>query len=113
MMERLGVPFEYGHLIGWHNVSDFARHLDQASNTWRAQHQDEANYASGLHTNAALADIYDLLAALAVSFSRAHGGRPKAPKPYPRPWVDDKDEKHIGRDAIPVADFDDWYYTRR
>ena len=111
MMERLGVPFECAHLIGWHNVADFARHLDQASCVWRAQFPEEANYSSALHANAALADIFDIIAAFAANFARAHGnGRAKTPKPYPRPWISDRDERHIGRDPIPVADFDDWYY---
>ena len=37
---------------------------------------------------------------------------PKRPKPIPRPGVSDEDKgaKHIGKDPIPVSEFEKWYY---
>lgn len=58
-----------------------------------------------------IADLYDLVAAYAVMYARAHsGGRTikNIPK-YPRPWAE-ADSKRIGSGAIPVRDFDTWYY---
>lgn len=53
-----------------------------------------------LKTNAILADIFDLLA-------RAHSGRRK-PEPYPRPTA----KKKIGKGAIPVSEFWDWWNNK-
>ena len=114
MMERMGAPLDLAPAIGWHNVRDFARHAaaNQASNLWRAAHPDEAAYASGLHLNAALADLFDLVAEFATAYATANskGRRAKRPPRYPRPWVRDSGTKRIGRGAIPVAEFDAWYY---
>lgn len=53
-------------------------------------------------TNAILADLYDLFA-----LTNAKKGR--KPKPYPRP----KEEKKIGKGAIPIKDFWDWWNKER
>ena len=111
LMRTIGVPFESCHLIGWHNAATMARWLraDEGSYTWRAEHPEEASYREGLQHSAQLADIYDLLCSFAVMFAQAHSkSKPKQPGRYPRPW--EKNERKIGRGAIPVADFDDWYY---
>ncbi len=34
---------------------------------------------------------------------------PKRPKRIPRPGVEDETERRIGRDPIPISDFDEWY----
>ena len=58
-----------------------------------------------------LADIYDLIANFAVMYARAHsGGRTVKQVPrYPRPW-EKGDVQRIGRDPIPIEEFDSWYY---
>ena len=111
MMKVLGVPLDRCHLLGWRNTADLARCLlkDQGSYIWRAQHEEECRYGERLQTNAMLADVYDLLANFATAFAAAHSkSRPKKPKRYPRPW--EKCEQRIGRDPIPIKDFDSWYY---
>jgi hypothetical protein len=35
--------------------------------------------------------------------------RPRQPKPYPRPWAKGQGERRIGKDPIPIADFDKWW----
>lgn len=103
-MERLGITLAQANRYGWHNVAAFVRHLGQGSYLWAYKHPDEAAYFSPLHTAAQLADLYDL-----VNTARRDGKKgARAPKPYPRPWA--KDKKRIGRGAIPVRDFDAWYY---
>ena len=112
-MERIGAPLSECDSVGWHETFTLARHIaaDSGSHTYRALHQEEAAYAEQLHIAAMLADLYDLLATFAVAYARAHsGGRSvKAIPKYPRPW-DKGDAKRIGRGAIPIKDFDDWYY---
>jgi len=43
------------------------------------------------------------------NYVNSHGGRGAAPKPIERPWRKERREK-IGRGAIPVSEFNRWYY---
>lgn len=104
MMERLGIPISQAHVMGWHNIAVWSRHLGQGSHVHAAMHREEAAYASELHIAAQLADIFDLLNRLRYEILRAK----REPKPYPRPW--DKNRKKFGKGAIPVSEFEDWYY---
>lgn len=79
------------------------------SATLRALKPEETKFASRLQTNAILADVFDAIAAFAMMFAKAHGGKGKAPEPYPRPWAK-QDVQKIGSDPIPIKDFNDWYY---
>lgn len=109
-MERLGAPLDSCHLIGWHNVVRYARHMANVPGThvWRYYNKDEYNYASPLHLAAMIADAYDLINAFYISMTTPKGKAPRRLEPYPRPWR--KDRAKIGRGAIPVRDFDAWYY---
>lgn len=49
-------------------------------------------------TNEILADIFDI-------YAEVHSKKGRKPKPYPRPQV----KRGIGRDAIPVSEFWDWW----
>lgn len=64
-------------------------------------------------TRAMLADIYDAISGLMFMFAKANTPKnkkkPKQPKPYPRPWIKDTDKYSIGRDPIPIKDFDSWW----
>lgn len=53
-----------------------------------------------------LADIFDAIRMFNYSFAK-HGE--KEPRPYTRPWAKDNAQR-IGRDAIPISEFNDWYY---
>ena len=110
MVERLGVPLSSAHLIGWDAVAAWARFAvnDSGSNVWRAKNEELANYATPLHIAAQIADLYDLIQALYISLTTPKGRSPRPLKPYPRPWA--RNEQKIGRGAIPVSEFDDWYY---
>lgn len=110
MLRVLGVPLDRCHLLGWGNIICLAHHIadDPASFVWREEHKDESNYRDALQANALLADLYDQLAALAYMYAVAHKGNPRKPKRYPRPWS--KDTQRIGRGAIPISQFDAWYY---
>ena len=96
--------------IGWAQIANIVRHLPQDSAVWRAMHPEEAQWASGLATAHLLADLYDLVASFAWLFSTAHSkSKPRKPKRYPVPWAKGE-ERHIGKGAITIAEFDEWYY---
>ena len=50
-------------------------------------------------TNAILADLFDLIVAIRTP-------RGQTPKTYPRPT---EEKQEIGKDAIPVSEFWDWW----
>ena len=91
----------------------FVRHLDSRSAVYRAQHPEEAAFASPLKQSAILADLFDAIRALEYTFVLANlkkgAAAPPPPSKYKRPGVDDGVQR-IGRDAIPIAEFNDWYY---
>lgn len=61
--------------------------------------KDEFSYWHTIaKTNSILADIYD-------AFASVHSKKGRKPKPYPRP----KDTKSIGKGAIPISEFWDWW----
>lgn len=67
------------------------------------------NWLSGQRTDMLLATVCDLLSMFQYTYLKANGGKPKKPKPIPRPGVKDSVQR-IGKDPIPIQDFDDWYY---
>lgn len=108
MMERLGTTLDGAPSFGWHAVSVWARHLPEGSATWRALHPEHAAYASDLGRARMLADLFDAVMHATYTIAAAHGGRPRKPKPYPRP--DANDRQRFGSDPIPAAEFDAWFY---
>ena len=52
-------------------------------------------------TNMILADLFD-------AFIMAHRKKGTTPKPYPRPQA----KKGIGKEAIPMGEFWDWWYGK-
>ena len=110
----MGITLESAPLaIGWHNVRDFARHLDEGSAVLRAKHGEVAAFASQVGIAAMLADVCDRLDAIqygiAIAHPRAVRKPDRPPRPRKRPWATG-DEKRIGSGAIPVSEFDEWYY---
>lgn len=108
----LGMTFEQAaDTFGWAELINFMRHLPESSATYRAMNEDAYRFASDLQESAILADIYDAISTFAYMFNRANGGHAKKPNPYKRPWLaDDSSEQHFGKDPIPIADFNSWYY---
>ena len=59
-----------------------------------------------------LARISDDLQQMIWLYGCAHskkGSAPRQPEPIPRPGVTSR-KKRIGKAAIPISEFDDWYY---
>lgn len=109
-MSILGMTFECAALsFGWGNLVDFVHHLPPTSAVYREKYGDASNFSSELMHSAILADIYDAIAAFNYTFAKAHGGKGRKPKPYKRPWTDDGVQR-IGKDPIPISEFNKWYY---
>ena len=66
---------------------------------------DTRDWSERLRTNSLLADLFDAVQLFQYGF--AEKGSPK-PKPYPRPWTEDKAEKY-GKDPIPIREFNNWW----
>ena len=108
-MTLLGMPFEQAaYSFGWGNLRDFANNLPQTSATYRALYGETAAFGTNIKQSAILADIYDAITAFAYTYAKVHDGKGNRPKPYPRPGAD-KGER-IGKDPIPIKDFNKWYY---
>lgn len=85
----------------------FATHLQGDSATAREIDPD----AQWTLVPMLLARISDDLQQFVWLYSCVHAGKgrkPTQPKPIPRPGVDDG-TRHIGKGAIPVSEFDEWY----
>lgn len=106
-MVQLGVRLaDIPRTYGWDALDVFARHLPLDSATRRWESRDEALFASDIGRAALLADIFDAVRAFNFSFS-AKGT--VQPKPHGRPWTSPNTERY-GSDAIPVSEFDAWFY---
>ena len=90
----------------------FIANLDIDSSLMRTIGEvDVAEWASNLKTNVLLADVFDAIAMFNFNFASANSKhKPQKPKPYPRPWV--KNEDKIGKGAIPVSQFWEWWSSK-
>jgi hypothetical protein len=105
-MVQLGVRLaDIPRAYGWDALEVFARHLPLDSATRRWASRDEASFASDIGRAALLADIFDAVRAFNASFA-AKGTKPE---PHMRPWKA-KNRITYGSGAIPVSEFDEWYY---
>lgn len=111
-MTQLGVrlrdlPYRYG----WDALEILVDHapMDSAFNRWL--HKGEAEFSSDLKQSAILADIFDCINRVNYSLSCIFSKqKPREPKRYPRPWLEDDSEQRIGSAPIAIADFNSWYY---
>lgn len=88
-----------------HYLDDSSALVAETGEQWRGL----GGWSGRMQTNAILADIYDALAAFNTSYIAANSKhKPKKPEQYPRPWTKKK-TKRIGRDAIPITEFNNWW----
>lgn len=99
--------------FSWRALSNFVRHLDAGSAYVREVAPDMAPWLGTERIQAMLADLIDSVNVLdwhLVSANTEKGKpKPRRPKPYPRPWAKDAGSVVVGRGAIPVSDFDEWW----
>lgn len=111
MMERLGCTMAGAPLVyGWHAVHVWSRHLPQGSAVWRAMHREEGAFSSPYGLALLAADIFDAVMVAGRNAAESNGATFRSQlKLHPRPGKKD-DGGHFGSGAIPVGEFDAWYY---
>lgn len=101
---------DVGERLSYRSLIAFIRHLPADSAYFREVEPDVAPWTDGRVTTALLADIYDLLNAFRGTYVNAHSKKKQRQlKPYPRPWLEDKSVKKVGKDPIPIKDFEKWW----
>lgn len=98
---------DVGGALSWSALNSFIRNLDSGSATARDLGKS-TGWENTLTTNQILADIYDLLQVIAIMLSH----KKKSIKPYPRPGRD-KDNRKIGKGAMPKSDLEKWFKEKR
>lgn len=115
LMTRAGATLDaVPALVPWTALRSFVAHLDSSSALVKETSPDRADWQGTARVPMILADIYDLLNVFRWQFETANTPKkkkkPRKPKPYQRPGVE-PDEKgtRVGRDPIPIRDFDEWW----
>ena len=103
---------DVGGRLPWSALSSFIDNLQVNSALFREMTGMKAGWDSLLKTNIILADLVDVVNAIAHGLS----GKKHKIKPYPRPFEKDneKDKKHIGKGALAsVDDLRNWIKEKR
>lgn len=91
----------------------FVKGLGPDSAFFKASRPDDAKLAAWLDGSAVcglLADLIDTVTDIGVSLAYKGTGKVKPViEQYPRPGAR-SERMRFGRDAIPIEDFNDWYY---
>ena len=94
-------------------LSHFVANLPADSATMRSVHPQEVERITWMRGDAnaqLLVRLIDEVRSLEWAYMSAHSkSRLARPKPLPTPWNDNTTEQRIGKEAIPVADFDAWW----
>ena len=102
---------DIGRTLSWSALHSFITQIGPDSALAKSMDRELADWSGRVKTNAILADIFDLLAAINANLvGLMTRKRPKQPKPYPRPGREDagRDEKKFGRGALPVDELRKW-----
>lgn len=103
--------------LGWAALRSFVTHLGPDSALHAELNPEDAGWYQPWTAQAVLADIYDALAGMVTGYAtcnrRKGSPKPKPPRPYPRPWLTDEQRgvRRVGRGAIPISEFDEWWGT--
>lgn len=110
-MTRAGATLDdLGARIPWRAFAHFVAHLDAGSAFVREVAPEAAPWLGTERIQSMLADLIDLVGILDWHIVSANSKRkPRRPKPYPRPWKRDEGKTVVGRDPIPIKDFDEWW----
>lgn len=114
-MTRVGVSlYDLPAAMSWADLRDFVSYLDASSALVSEVEPDVAGWQGDEKVPMLLAHIADLLAGLSYGYTLSHikkgAKKPAPPEPIPRPGVQPKRQtQHWGSDAIPIAEFDDWW----
>ena len=108
---------DVGRVLSWDALSAFLHHIKPESAVAREINPELSQWTSTVKTNAILADIYDILAAINANLMAIGSGkRARKPKPYPRPnsGKEKEDNKqHFGSGALPPDELRKWFEEKR
>lgn len=96
-----------GGTLSWGSLHSFIKNLDTDSALARDLGKS-TGWENTLTTNQILADIFDLLQVIAILISHKR----KRITPYPRPGKD-KNNRKIGKDAMPFNELVEWFRRKR
>ena len=96
-----------GGTLPWGSLHSFITHLDTGS-ALAKELGKSTGWETTQKTNQILADIYDILQVIAILISRKR----KRITPYPRPGAD-KNNRKIGKGAMPLNDLKEWFRRKR
>ena len=96
-----------GGTLSWGSLHSFIKNLDTDSALARDLGK-RTGWENTLTTNQILADIFDMLQVIAILISHKR----KRIKPYPRPGKD-KNNRKIGKGAMPLNDLKEWFERKR
>ena len=101
---------DVGGRLPWSALSSFIDNLQVNSALFREMTGMKAGWDSTLKTNIILADLVDVVNAIAHGLS----GKKHKVKPYPRPFDKEKQKKSIGKGALPTVDsLRNWFKEKR
>ena len=107
---------EVGRNLSWSTLDAFLSHIKPDSALAKELNPKIGNWSTLAKTNAILASIYDLLAVVNANLcAKGTGKKPKKPKPYPRPWDEEKKKPevtHFGKGALPPDELRAWFASK-
>lgn len=104
---------DIGGALSWSSLYSFITHLRGDSALARDLGK-ATGWEDTLKTNVILADIYDLLQVINANLvAYINGKKPKNIKPYPRPNADEKNERKLGKKALPIGELREWIRSRQ
>lgn len=101
--------------LGWAALRSFVAHLGPDSALYGETHPEDAGWYQPWTAQAVLADVYDAVAAMVYGYALCNhkkgSPKPRKPERYPRPGLTDEQRgiKRIGKGAIPISEFDEWW----
>lgn len=108
---------EVGRTLAWSTLDAFLTHIRPDSALAKELDLKMSNWTTRAKTNAILASIYDLLAVVNANLcAKGTGKKPRKPKPYPRPWIEDKKQEpevtHFGKGPLPPDELRAWFKSK-
>lgn len=101
---------DVGESLSYKRLLAFIKHLPSDSALFREMEPDTAPWMTGEKTAALLADMYDLIESFKATFVNSKSKRKlRSLTPYPRPWLENKGVKKVGKDPIPISEFESWW----
>lgn len=105
---------DVGRSLSWRALMSFLSTAKPGSALSNELRPDMTEWSTTLKTNIILADIFDQLsivnANLHVLITHKRG---KRPEPYKRPWMENRNNRHIGKGALSVTDMREWIKQRQ